>query len=64
MSWTLYGPVGYFILLNGPLNGHPPSYYYAASMHHKDASAIRMKIDENDVNKTMHTIESWVNPFK
>ena len=20
--------VGYFIPLNGPLNGHPPSYYY------------------------------------
>ena len=20
--------VGYFIMLNGPLNGHPPSYYY------------------------------------
>ena len=20
--------VGYFITLNGPLNGHPPSYYY------------------------------------
>ena len=25
-SWTLYGHLGYFIPLNGPLNGHPPSY--------------------------------------
>ena len=33
----------------------------AASKHHKDASATRMK---NDVNKAMHTIEIWVNPFK
>ena len=33
----------------------------AASKHHKDASATRMK---NDVNKDMHTIEIWVNPFK
>ena len=33
----------------------------AASKHHKDASATRMK---NDVNKSMHTIEIWVNPFK
>ena len=38
--------------------------YYAASKHHKDASAPRMKKDENDVPKAMHTIESWVNPFK
>ena len=36
----------------------------AASKHHKDASAPRMKKDENDVNKAMHTIEIWVNPFK
>ena len=33
----------------------------AASKHHKDASATRMK---NDVNKAKHTIEIWVNPFK
>ena len=33
----------------------------AASKHHKNASATRMK---NDVNKAMHTIEIWVNPFK
>ena len=33
----------------------------AASKHHKDASATRMK---NDVNKAMHTIAIWVNPFK
>ena len=33
----------------------------AASKHHKDASATRMK---NDVNKDMRTIEIWVNPFK
>ena len=32
--------------------------------NHKDASALRMKKDENDVHKAMHTIESWVNPFK
>ena len=32
--------------------------------HHKDASAPHMKKDENDVHKAMHTIESWVNPFK
>ena len=38
--------------------------YDAASKHHKDASAPRMKKDENDVNKAMHTIEIWVNPFK
>ena len=36
----------------------------AASKHHRDASAPRMKKDENDVNKAMHTIEIWVNPFK
>ena len=36
----------------------------AASKHHKDASATRMKKGENDVNKAMHTIEIWVNPFK
>ena len=36
----------------------------AASKHHKDASAPHMKMDENDVNKAMHTIEIWVNPFK
>ena len=35
-----------------------------ASKHHKDASAPRMKKDENDVHKAMHTTESWVNPFK
>ena len=33
----------------------------AASKHHKEASATRMK---NDVNKAMHTNEIWVNPFK
>ena len=38
--------------------------YDAASKHHKDASAPRMKKDENDVHKAMHTIENWVNPFK
>ena len=25
--------VGYFIPLNGPLNGHPPSWYYVRSIH-------------------------------
>ena len=30
--------------------------YDAASKHHKDASARRMKKGENDVNKAMHTI--------
>ena len=34
--------------------------YDAAIKHHKDASAPRMKKDEN----ALHTIESWVNPFK
>ena len=38
--------------------------YDAASYHHKDASAPRMKKDENDVHKAMHKTESWVNPFK
>ena len=38
--------------------------YDAASKHHKDASEPRMKKDENDVNKAMHTIEIWVNPFE
>ena len=38
--------------------------YDAASKHHKDASAPSMKKDENDVHKAMHTIESWVYPFK
>ena len=38
--------------------------YDAAIKHHKDASAPRMKKDENDVHKSLHTIESWVNPFK
>ena len=38
--------------------------YDAASKHHKDASAPRMKKDENDVHKAMHKTESWVNPFK
>ncbi len=38
--------------------------YDAAIKHHKDASAPRMKKDKNDVHKAMHTIESWVNPFK
>ena len=38
--------------------------YDAASKHHKYASTPRMKKDESDVHKTMHTIESWVNPFK
>ena len=28
--------------------------YDAASKHHKDASAPRMKKDENDVHKAMH----------
>ena len=34
--------------------------YDAAIKHHKDASAPRMKKDENDVHKAMHTTESWV----
>ena len=38
--------------------------YDAASKHHKDASAPRMKKDENDVHKAMYTTESWVDPFK
>ena len=38
--------------------------YDAASKHHKDTSAPRMKKDENDVHKATHTTESWVNPFK
>ena len=38
--------------------------YDSASKHHKDASAPRMKKNENYVHKAMHTIESWVNPFK
>ena len=38
--------------------------YDAASKHHKDASVPRTKKDENGVHKAMHTIESWVNPFK
>ena len=38
--------------------------YDAAIKHHKDASAPRMKKDENDVHKALHTIESWVIPFK
>ena len=38
--------------------------YDAASKHHIDACAPGMKKDENDVHKAMHTIESWVNPFK
>ncbi len=38
--------------------------YDAASKHHKDASASRMKKDENDVHKVMHTIERLANPFK
>ena len=38
--------------------------YEAAIKHRKDASAPRMKKDENDVHKAMHTIESGVNPFK
>ena len=38
--------------------------YDAAIKHHKDASAPRMKKDENDVHKALHTIERWVNPFK
>ena len=38
--------------------------YDAASKHHKDASASRMKNDENGVHKAMHTTECWVNPFK
>ena len=36
----------------------------AAIKHHKDASAPRMKNDENDVHKALPTTESWVNPFK
>ena len=38
--------------------------YDAAIKHHKDASAPRMKNNENDVHKALHTIESWVNSFK
>ena len=38
--------------------------YDAASKHHKDASAPGTKKDAHDVHKAMHTIESWVNPFK
>ena len=38
--------------------------YDAASKHHKYASTPRMKKGESDVHKAMHTIESWVNPFK
>ena len=38
--------------------------YDASITHHKDASAPRMNKDENDVHKALHTIESWVNPFK
>ena len=38
--------------------------YDAASKHHNYASAPHMKKDANDVHKPMHTIESWVNPFK
>ena len=38
--------------------------YDSASKHHKDASAPHVKKDEHDVHKAMHTIESWVNPFK
>ena len=38
--------------------------YDAAIKHHKDARAPRMKKDENYVHKALHTIESWVNPFK
>ena len=38
--------------------------YDAAIKHHKDASAPCMKKDENDIDKAMHTIEIWVNPFK
>ena len=26
--------VGYFVPLNGPLNGHPPSYYYELLLTH------------------------------
>ena len=28
--------VGYFIPLNGPLNGHPPSYYYRTQIEGTD----------------------------
>ena len=38
--------------------------YDAFINHHKDASAPRMKKDENDAHKAMHTIESRVYPFK
>ena len=38
--------------------------YAAAINYNKDASAPRMKKDENYVHKAMHTTESWVNPFK
>ena len=38
--------------------------YDAAIKHHKDASAPRMKKGENVVHKSLHTIESCVNPFK
>ena len=30
VSWTLYVWVRYFIPLNGPLNGHPPSILYTS----------------------------------
>ena len=32
--------------------------YDAASKHHKDASALQMKKDENDVNKTCIRLRS------
>ena len=41
-----------------------PGMYDAASKNHRVASAPRMKKDENDVHKALHTIESCVNPFK
>ena len=38
--------------------------YDAAIKHHKDASAPRMKKDENDVHKALHTIESLGKSFQ
>ena len=38
--------------------------YDAESKQHNDASVPHMKKDEDDVQKVMNTIESWMNPFK
>ena len=35
----------------------PEEKWQVCMMHHKDASAPRMKKDENDDHKAMHTIE-------